>query len=149
MVTLNKKAEFVGNTYFADMQVGTLTPSSGVSYKGSNYPLDITFSDSTKDDQSFAASLMMSLSTKKYATQVVLDSCVAAKHCSVSSEFITPYCKNSSSTATYSSQKTYKWSQYFPPKSVIADAVEDTIGFPFITYDQISILKKFDFMGID
>ena len=83
----------------------------------------------------------MSLSTKKYATQVVLDSCVAAKHCNISSELLEPYARNASTSAVNGDIDSYSFKQYSPVKDVLALSIKDTIGFPFIQYDQISILK--------
>jgi hypothetical protein len=78
MVSLDSKAAYSGANYYAEMQLGTSKPA-GKRYSGANSPMNFTY-ERLKESGSLdaAATQLMSLSTQKYRTQVVLADCAAA-----------------------------------------------------------------------
>ena len=92
MVTLDNKESFSGLNYYASMQMGTKLKKDVNLYVAPNSGMNVTYGPTHAHSQlSFnaASTQLMSLSTQKYATQVILEDAITHKKC----KFECPYVK--------------------------------------------------------
>jgi len=112
MVSLDNKDSFSGLNYYAEMQLGTRNKTSKTQFHSANQPMNVTYeSGKVSGALDAAATQLMSLSTQKYATQVILDVCISAKKCNFECPYVSAYSTAASSTSKRMSQavKTYEF----------------------------------------
>lgn len=107
-------------------------------------------------DFNFSSTQLMSLSTQKYRTQVFLDDCVVNNPpeqkatCGFENSQISSWDPEKSSTNLKAGFKNseYTLSQYSPQVQVVGQQLEDTIAFPYTSYDQVSFFYNLNYVGI-